>query len=365
MEPQPTLPPPEISKRGRGATLNPVSRFQTTEHVRVDDGWEKDDDAYEALRTSVTVEWAKSIISRNQSPDLPFDRSINPYRGCEHGCIYCYARPSHAYMDLSPGLDFESKLFEKPNAPDLLWNELGRSQYECAPIALGTNTDPYQPIEKDRRITREILKVLAKTKHPFTITTKSDLVLRDLDILQPLAKQRLVTVGISLTSLNNRLSRTMEPRASAPHKRLKAIRKLSDAGIPVVAQMAPVIPAVNDMEMEQILKAAKENGASDAIYLLLRLPREVSPLFRDWLQEHFPDRAAKVMSLIQSMRKGSDYDPDFRTRMRGQGAYADLIANRFTLACRKYGLKKRKHDLATDLFKKPTGPINQYSLFDD
>lgn len=349
--------------RGRGATDNPTARFLSEQREIVADDWSdfREDDS--PLKTTVTLEHAKSIISRNSSPDLPFDRSINPYRGCEHGCIYCYARPTHAYMDLSPGLDFESQLFAKPNAAVLLEKALSAPSYKCQPIAFGTNTDPYQPIEKDFGITRELLSLLARTKHPFTITTKSDLVLRDLDILAPLAKENLTCVSISLTSLDNRLSRLMEPRASAPHKRLAAIRTLSDAGIRVIVQIAPIIPAINDMEIERILAAAKENGAVQATHIPIRLPLEVAPLFRGWLAKHYPDRASKVMKLIQSIRGGKDYDSRFNERMRGSGPYAELIRSRFTKAARDLGFKGRKYDLATDLFQHPSKPTDQFSLF--
>ncbi len=349
--------------RGRGASDNPAVRFLSEQREIISDDWSDFRDDENTLKTTVTIEHPKSIISRNTSPDLPFDRSINPYRGCEHGCIYCYARPTHAYMDLSPGLDFESQLFAKPNAAELLQKALSAPSYQCQPIAFGTNTDPYQPIENHYKITRELLSLLAQLKHPFTITTKSDLVLRDLDILAPLAKENLTCVSISLTSLDNRLSRLMEPRASAPHKRLNAIRVLSDAGIRVIVQIAPVIPALNDMEIEKILAAAKENGAAQATHIPIRLPLEVAPLFRDWLAKHFPDRASKVMKLIRSMRGGKDYNSQFSERMRGSGPYAELIRSRFNKAARDHGFKGRKYDLATDLFQRPNKPSDQMSLF--
>lgn len=349
--------------KGRGATLNPSGRFEIESKVEEADDWGLAEEDKLPLRTSVTMEVAKTIITRNKSPDLPFDRSINPYRGCEHGCIYCFARPTHSYMNLSPGLDFESKLFAKPNGAELLAKEIGKKGYECKPIALGTNTDPYQPIEKKYQYTRAALKVLAASKHPFTITTKSDLVLRDLDILKPLASKRLVAVGISVTSLDHRLSRQMEPRASAPHKRLKAIETLAKAGIPVVVQIAPVIPAINDMELEKIMQAAKDHGATAATYLLVRLPFEVSDLFRDWLIQHFPDRADKVMNIIRSMRGGKDNDPNFGTRMRGSGPYADLIDRRFNLQMRKLNFKSRKYDLATHHFKPAPNHGDQLDMF--
>ncbi|MBL4666451.1 MAG: PA0069 family radical SAM protein [Sneathiella sp.] len=359
----PQASPDDPRIRGRGATLNPASRFCNEDREIVSDNWSdfRIEDA--PYQTTVTIENAKSILSRNTSPDLPFDRSINPYRGCEHGCIYCYARPTHAYMDLSAGLDFETKLFAKPNAASLLRKTLSHKNYTCKPIALGTNTDPYQPIEKKFKITRSILEVLAETKHPFTITTKSDLVLRDIDIISAAAKENLACVCISVTSLDNKLSRLMEPRASAPHKRLKAIETLASAGIKVIVQIAPVIPAINDMEIEQIMEAAKESGASQAIYIPVRLPHEVSDLFKGWLEKHYPDRARKVMKLIRSMRGGRDNDPDFNKRMRGSGPYADLIRMRFQKSARRLNLEKRMYDLDSRLFQAPVNPGDQLNLF--
>ncbi|MCR9215113.1 MAG: PA0069 family radical SAM protein [Proteobacteria bacterium] len=350
-------------RRGRGATINPMGRFEPEQRDRTFDGWTEPEPREKRLRTTVTMEKAKSVISRNISPDLPFERSINAYRGCEHGCIYCFARPTHAFVNLSPGLDFESRLFAKPDAADLLTKELSRPTYSCRPIALGTNTDPYQPIERDLKITRDILTVLAEAKHPFSITTKSSLVLRDLDILTPLAKDNLVSVGMSVTSLDNRLSRAMEPRACSPQKRIAAIRELSEAGVPTIVQVAPVIPALNDPEMEDILEAAKEAGAVSAIYLLLRLPGEVAELFENWLIETFPDRASRVMKLVRSTRGGKNYEAAFGTRMVGRGPYAALINQRFKLACRHLGFTRSKYDLATDLFQKPNPDRRQMSLF--
>lgn len=362
MQNQDDLPTPNSIIKGRGATFNPTGRFNSDDRVRVGDGWFENELEGERLRTSVSIEWAKTALTRNNSPDLPFDRSINPYRGCEHGCIYCFARPSHAYQDLSSGLDFESKLFAKPNIADLIHTEIAKKSYQCKPIALGTNTDPYQPIERDLKITRSLIKKLGECKHPFTITTKSDLVLRDLDILAPLAKNNLTAIGISVTSLDHKLSRTLEPRASSPTKRLKAIKTLTEAGIPVVVQYAPVIPAINDMELENILSKAQSYGASSAVYLLIRLPYEVAPLFKNWLETYFPDRKNKVMNLIRSMRKGKENDPNFGTRMRGSGPYADLIENRFQLTCKKLELGHRKYDLDTSLFEKPHSDPSQFSL---
>ena len=350
-------------RRGRGATINPDSRFEMETRDFIYDGWTNPEDEGRNLKTSVTMERPKSIISKNMSPDLPFDRSVNAYRGCEHGCVYCYARPTHAYMNLSPGLDFESKLFAKPNAAELLAEEISRPSYVCRPIALGTNTDPYQPIERDLHITREIIEVLAAARHPFTITTKSDMVLRDLDFLAPLARDNLVSVGVSVTSLDNQLSRTMEPRASAPQKRLRAIQELSKAGVRTLVQVSPIIPALNDQELEQIMEQAKEKGAASAIYLLLRLPREVASLFETWLAENYHDRASRVLKLVRSTRGGKDYDANFGTRMVGTGPYAALINKRFVLACRKLGFSASKYDLATDLFLKPGRDRRQMNLF--
>jgi DNA repair photolyase len=316
----------------------------------------EEQDGAAPLRTSVTVEQPRSIIARNQSPDVGFDRSINPYRGCEHGCIYCFARPTHAFHDLSPGLDFETKLFAKPNAAQLLRVELGKPGYQCRPMALGTNTDPYQPIEGKWRITRSVLEVLAETRHPFTITTKSDRVVRDIDIIAPMAKQRLANVAISITSLTPEISRTLEPRAPAARKRLAAVRTLIEAGVPTIVAIAPVVPQVTDHELEAIVEAAADVGAKGVFYLPVRLPHEVAPLFRAWLDEHFPDRARKVMATIQSMRGGKDNDPNWFSRMRGSGAYAELLRTRFDIAVRKNGFGPPRPPLRTDLFEPPAGP---------
>ena len=345
---------------GRGAPENLTpTRFNLK--VREEDGdWlderEELDGGPPPLRTTVTVEQPRTIIARNQSPDIGFDRSINPYRGCEHGCIYCFARPTHAFHDLSPGLDFETKLYAKPNAAALLRNELGKSGYVCRPMALGTNTDPYQPIESKWRITRSVLEVLAETRHPFTITTKSDRVVRDIDIIAPMAKQRMANVALSVTSLTPEISRTLEPRAPAARKRLAAVRKLVEAGVPCTVAIAPVVPQVTDHELEAIVEAAAEAGASGVFYLPVRLPHEVAPLFRAWLDEHFPDRARKVMATIQSMRGGKDNDSNWFTRMRGSGAWAELLRTRFEIAAKKHGFPKDKRPLRTDLFEPPQGP---------
>lgn len=329
-------PPPKPAK-GRGATGNPEGRFARTAREAVHDGWADEDPGPPDPRTTVHEERARTVISRNQSPDVPFDRSVNAYRGCEHGCSYCFARPSHAYLDLSPGLDFETRLFAKTNVAEVLRADLGKPGYACAPIAMGTNTDPYQPIERRYRLTRAIIEVLLDCGHPFTLLTKNALVERDLDLLAPAAARGLVSVALSVTTLDNRLSAKLEPRASAPHRRLQAIRRLAEAGVPTGVMFAPAIPAVNDAEMEAVLAAAREAGATRAGMVLLRLPHEVAPIFRDWLQAHLPERAAHVMSLVNQARGGRDYDPSFGQRQRGTGAWADLLRQRFDLAWRKLG----------------------------
>ena len=350
------------TNRGRGATLNPSGRFEAhTRHV-FDDGWQTLDEL-PPFKTDVQVEKPKTIITKNQSPDLHFDRSVNPYRGCEHGCVYCYARPTHSYMGLSAGVDFESKLFAKPDAAKLLQKEISKKGYQPRILALGTNTDPYQPIEKQWRITREILEVLEAANHPVAIVTKSALVARDIDILARMAEKDLAKVAISITSLDRRLSRAMEPRAATPGLRLKTIRDLAEADIPVSVMVAPLIPALNDHEMEKILDAAKAAGADEAGFSLLRLPREVSPLFRDWLLNHYPDRYRHVMSLLRAMRGGKDHDPEFGKRMRGDGPYAWQIGRRFEIACGKSGLNQGKRRLNPDLFVPPVQEGSQLSLF--
>jgi DNA repair photolyase len=350
---------------GRGAPENRTpTRFNLP--LREADGdWldarEEVDEGPAPLRTTVTVETPRTIITRNTSPDIGFDRSINAYRGCEHGCIYCFARPTHAYHDLSPGLDFETRLFAKPDAAKLLRAELAKPGYSPRPIAMGTNTDPYQPIEAKWRITRSIIEVLKETKHPFTITTKSDRVLRDLDLIAPMAAEGLASVAISVTSLTPQISRTLEPRAPAARKRLAAVKALAAAGVPVSVAIAPVIPAITDHELEHIVEAAAEAGASGTFFLPVRLPFEVAPLFRAWLDEHFPDRAGKVMSIIQSLRGGKDNDPNFFTRLQGFGPWAELLRVRFEAAVRKHGLNGEKKRLRTNLFIPPQGP--QLRLF--
>jgi DNA repair photolyase len=306
------------------------------------------------LRTTVTEEHPKTIVTFNKSPDVPFDRSINAYRGCEHGCIYCFARPTHAYHDLSPGIDFETKLFAKPDAARLLRQTLARPSYKPAPIAMGTNTDPYQPIEERYRITREVLEVCLDTRHPVTITTKSARVVRDLDVLVELARLRLTHVGISVTSLDPVLSGLLEPRASSPHKRLDALGKLAAAGVPVHVSIAPVIPSITDEFIERILTEAASRGVPSASWILMRLPHEVAPLFREWLAVHYPDRAGKVMSIVQSVRGGRDYDASWFTRMKPQGVWADLFRTRFRLACRRLGLNRVRLDMDCTQFRRPT-----------
>ncbi|PAX09557.1 PA0069 family radical SAM protein [Sphingomonas lenta] len=350
----------------RGATLNAESRRCNLPHTQADGDWldarEALDGAPPPLRTMVTVEHPKTIISRNRSPDVPFDRSVNPYRGCEHGCIYCFARPSHAFHDLSPGLDFESRLFAKPAAAALLRAELAKPGYQVAPIALGTNTDPYQPIEREWRITRSVVEVLAECRHPLTITTKSDRVVRDLDLLGPMARDGLAAVAVSVTSLDPKVAMTVEPRAPHPERRLLAVRKLAEAGLPVYVSISPVIPAITDGEMEALVARAAEAGATAVGYIPVRLPWEVAPLFRAWLDEHFPERAGKVMSMVQSIRGGRDNDPNFFTRMQGSGPWADLFRARFRLAARKHGLDGARIGLRSDLFRPPRG--SQGELFD-
>ncbi len=348
------------TRPARGATLNSESARFNLPQTEVDGDWlderESIDGTAAPLRTTVTVERPRTIISRNASPDVPFDRSINPYRGCEHGCIYCFARPSHAFHDLSPGLDFESRLFAKPDAAGLLRHELRRPGYDVRPMALGTNTDPYQPIERDWRITRDIVEVLAETNHPLTITTKSDRVMRDLDLLAPMAAKGLATVCMSITSLDPKIAGTIEPRAPHPERRLAAVRRLADAGVPVYVSIAPVIPAVTDHEIEHLVERAAAAGAGHAFFIPVRLPWEVAPLFRAWLDTHFPDRADKVMATIRSIRGGRDNDPGFHTRMQGAGPWADLLRTRFRIACRKHGLNANRVSLRCDLFRAPAGP---------
>jgi DNA repair photolyase len=348
-------------RRGRGAGMNPSGRFEPHERVAFDDGWESLEDMPPFL-TEVQVERPRTVITRNESPDIPFDRSINPYRGCEHGCIYCFARPTHSYMGLSAGLDFEAKLFATPDAPKLLERELAKPGYRPRTIAIGTNTDPYQPIEREWRIMRQILEVLNKANHPVAVVTKSALILRDLDILSSMASRGLAKVAISVTTLDRKLARTMEPRASTPARRLEAIKALSGAGVPTGVLVAPVIPALNDHEIERVLDSAKAAGANEAGYVLLRLPLEVSPLFRDWLLQHYPDRYRHVMSLVRSMRGGKDYDAEFGKRMKGAGPYAWQISRRFEMTTKRLGMVRRSMQLRDDLFVPPDGSGVQLSL---
>ncbi|BCH18388.1 MULTISPECIES: PA0069 family radical SAM protein [unclassified Mesorhizobium] len=335
--------------RGRSAGINPSGRFEPVSRHVFDDGWNSLEEL-PPFKTEVQVEKPRTIITRNESPDISFDRSINPYRGCEHGCVYCFARPTHSFMGLSPGLDFESKLFAKPDAARLLDKELSKDGYQPRTIAIGTNTDPYQPIEKQYRIMREILEVLEARGHPVGIVTKSALVTRDIDILSRMAERGLAKVALSVTTLDRMLARTMEPRASTPTKRLEAIRQLSDAGIPASVMVAPIIPGLTDQEMERILDSARAAGAREAGYVLLRLPLEVAPIVKDWLLRHYPDRYRHVMSLIRSMRDGKDYDSEWGKRMKGSGPYAWQIGRRFEIAAKRLGLNAERRSLRTDQF---------------
>lgn len=351
--------------RGRGAASRVAGRFEKREYRGEDDGWGSVYDGMDdapSPRTQVTTERARSIISRNRSPDIAFSQSVNPYRGCEHGCVYCFARPSHAYLDLSPGLDFETKLFAKNNAAELLRAELAKPGYVPAPIALGINTDGWQPIERHHRITRDCLAVLLETRHPLSIVTKGSALLRDLDLLAELAKHGLVSVFVSITTLDNTLSSKLEPRAAAPHTRLKMLAALHEAGVPAGVLVAPVIPMITDMHLEHILEAARDAGAQSAGYVLLRLPHELKEIWREWLQLHYPQRAEHVMSLVQQMRGGKDYDSRFGSRMRGQGPFADLVAMRFAKTRKRLGFEGVP-PLRTDLFVAPRKPTPQGSLF--
>ena len=348
-------------RRGRGAQSNHTGRFESERRIAFDDGWESLGEL-EALRTEIYEEPARSIITRNKSPDISFDQSINPYRGCEHGCIYCYARPSHCYLGHSAGLDFETKLYAKTNAAALLEQELARRSYKPQVIALGTNTDPYQPIERERRITRSILEVLERTGHPVGIVTKSALVVRDIDILSRMAAQGLAKVALSVTTLDRRIARAMEPRATTPGKRLDAVRALREAGVPVSVMVAPIVPGLTDSEIERILEAARDAGATEAGYVLLRLPLELKDVFREWLQGAFPDRANRIINLLRSMHGGADYTPEFGQRQKGSGPYAEQIALRFRLALKRLGMNTRRQSLRTDLFKPPVAKGGQMSL---
>lgn len=351
----------DFRRRGRGAGVNPSGRFEPTSRHVFDDGWETIEDLAE-FKTDVQVERPRTIITRNDSPDISFDRSINPYRGCEHGCVYCFARPTHSYMGLSPGLDFESRLFAKPDAARLLDKELSREGYEPRTIAIGTNTDPYQPIERKYRIMREVLEVLEARQHPVGIVTKSALVTRDIDILARMAEKGLAKVAFSVTSMDRVLARTMEPRAATPTRRLEAMRLLDEAGIPVSVMVAPLVPGLNDHEIERILDSAANAGAREAGYIILRLPLEVAPIFKDWLLRHYPDRYRHVMSLIRSMRDGKDYDAEWGKRMKGSGPYAWQIGRRFEIAAKKLGLNQERRRLRTDLFEGSAKKTEQLML---
>ena len=331
-------PPRNPPLKGRGALSNPTGRFEDRRREAVDDGWYREE-VPDFVPTSIEPDRARSVIARNDSPDIPFEQSINPYRGCSHGCVWCYARPSHNYLGLSPGLDFETRLFYKKDGAALLEAELAKPGYVCKPITLGANTDPYQPIERRMRVTREILEVLTRCRHPVTIITKGALVLRDLDLLCDLARDGLAGVGVSITTLDADLKRVMEPQAASPRARLEVVRRLSEAGVPAGVLVAPVIPALTDHEMEAILESCAAAGARWAGYVLLRLPHEVKDLFREWLGAHYPDRADHVMSLVRQMRGGRDYDPAFGARMRGTGPLAALLRDRFQIACRRLGLE--------------------------
>ena len=357
--------------RGRGAGFNPPNRFETIRRDPFFDGWDApadpDDEAAAppaaAVPTTVTVDATRTVIARNDSPDVGFDRSINPYRGCEHGCVYCYARPTHAWLGLSPGVDFETRLFAKPDAAALLRQELARPSYACAPIAMGTNTDPYQPVERERRITREILKVLADCNHPVTIVTKSALIERDIDILAPMAERGLTAAALSVTTLERTVARAMEPRAASPARRLAAIRSLSEAGVPVRVMVAPVVPGITDHELEAILEAARDAGASLASWILLRLPGEVKELFADWLDSHYPARRNKVLNTIRALRDGKLNNAEWGERMAGKGAFGKALDRRFAMAIRRLGLKREGTPLRTDLFVKPPRDGRQLTLF--
>jgi DNA repair photolyase len=351
-------------RKGRGAASNGTGRFETEKREPFDDGWSDADEGPAPLATTLSIDATRTIIARNDSPDIGFDRSINPYRGCEHGCIYCYARPSHAYLGLSPGLDFESRLFYKPQAAILLADELRKKGYNCRPIALGSNTDPYQPVERRLCITRSILEILRDFRHPVTIVTKSALIQRDLDILGDMAKDRLANVTISVTTLDRILARRMEPRASTPERRLETIAALAEAGVPTGVLSAPMIPAINDNEMEQILERARAAGAAAAGYTLLRLPLELKSLFKEWLEEHFPGKAAHVLSLVAQTHGGRLYDSTWSKRMTGTGPYADMLRLRFDRACRKLGFGERTtRPLDTSLFRPPAQRGDQLALF--
>ena len=349
LQPSPEIPPKPI--KGRGAAGNVAHRFSSNTRQAEDDGWAPAEPSLP--QTRLLVDSAKSIISRNDSPDIDFEQSLNPYRGCEHGCVYCYARPTHAYLGLSPGLDFETQIFHKPDAPHLLRTALGHPDYVCSTIVLGTATDAYQPFERQQRLTRAVLEVMLETGHPVSVVTKSSLIVRDIDLWAELARHNLAHVGVSLTTLDGPLARQLEPRASAPHARLEAMEKLSAAGVPVSAFVSPLIPGLNDHEMEKILLAAHGHGASGASYTLLRLPHEVAGLFREWLDWHAPEKASRIMSVLYDLRGGRANDARFGSRMTGLGHFAELIRQRFDLTCRRLGLSRKLPQLCCDRFKPP------------
>ena len=352
------LPPRPLSaQKGRGAVSNLQGRYEVNNRESYDDGWARDDEEARPFKTQVTDEFAKSILTRNTSPDIPFNVSLNPYRGCEHGCVYCFARPTHSYLGLSPGLDFESRLFAKVNAPDLLRQELAKPSYRPESIAIGVNTDAYQPCERELRITRRVLEVLHDCEHPVALITKSSLIERDLDLIAPMAAKGQAIAAITLTTLDPAISRTLEPRAAAPARRLRTIRTLAEAGIPVRVSVAPVIPFITEPELERVLEAAREAGAVSAHYVVLRLPWEVNPLFQQWLEAHFPERAQRVMNRVREMRGGKDYDSDFATRMHGEGVWADLIRQRFVKAVKRLDMNLtsgRFAELDVSRFRRPT-----------
>lgn len=351
-----------MTLKNRGAFSNPEGRFETQQREEFHDGWDITEDPLPLLETILLPEYAKSIITYNDSPDIGFDQSINPYRGCEHGCIYCYARPSHAYMNLSPGIDFETKIFHKVDAANLLKKELAKKNYQCKTIVIGANTDPYQPAESKLKITRSILEVLNEYNHPVAIITKNSLIERDMDILSEMARKNLAKVAVTVTTLSTQLKIILEPRTTSPRARIKTIRKLTEHGIPVRVMAAPMIPMINDKELEKILSAASEAGATHAGYTLIRLPYEVKQLFKEWLSNHFPDRAEHVMSIIKQMRGGKEYDATFGTRMRGEGEFANLLAMRFKLACKRFNLNNKPSLIDTSQFTPPKEPGLNFEL---
>lgn len=356
--------PRKLAHKGRGALNNIAGRYELQQSSLIDDGWDNLEHDSPTQKTELNIDNSRSVIVTNNSPDLHFHQSINPYRGCEHGCVYCYARPSHAYLGLSPGLDFEQQIFYKPEAAKLLRQELAKPSYQCRIIGLGTNTDPYQPVERKQRVMRDILQVLHDTHHPVSITTKGNLIIRDLDLLAEMATDNLIEVAISVTTLNTDLARILEPRASAPHSRLKTIEQLAKKGVPVHVSVSPIIPSLNDDELEDILAAAAAVGATTASWILIRLPHEVKDMFVEWLQEHYADRADKIMNRIREARGGKENDSRFHHRFRGQGHYVSMIKQRFKLAVKRLGLNQRKHELNTTSFVKPITKVDhQIALF--